>query len=374
MGYDSMAAWDRIQVFQFNDDIRMRLVAAAKPLLSTCLTSRRSGGIWQRSIDVRSREGRTLSRDDYDPPRTPLQPTTPSFADATSSWSPSQSPRTMSVRSSPTSSPLTSPRLGITHHFPPSIPTSLPASAGDSSRLADKLYAAACAGDVDHIDLLLGLGASIDTGSLVEGLYTNFKPAKSGRLSPLAGAAGHGQRSAVEYLLARGAFLNPDVNQSSSAPLHEACRHNDVAMARVLLEAGADVDFTNCYNTTPLMYSIKYGSTALVSLLLAYKPDLNKISFIGAAAIHWAVWPGRADVMRLIIQAGADVNHMMQTGSNPLHCAATGGQFYIVKCLLQHGADFTMRDQDNSTPLQIAEQSEHSDIAGLIREAMAGRI
>ena len=142
----------------------------------------------------------------------------------------------------------------------------------------------------------------MNSSSLVKGLYESFKPAKAGMLSPLAGAAGHRQLDVVELLLAEGAELNPHVNHSSSSPLHEAVRADDIELARFLLEIGADVNSLNAYNTTALMYAVKYSSADMVRLILSFNPDLDQRSFIGTAAVHWAVWPNRPEILELLLK------------------------------------------------------------------------
>jgi ankyrin repeat protein len=247
--------------------------------------------------------------------------------------------------------------------------SSPPLSRQDQNALAKNLYAAACAGDLKHIRLLLSLGAPINTPIMVEGLYDAFKPAKPGSLSALAGAAGHGQLGAARLLLANGAALNPTMKQSSSSPLHQACRADDAEMAAFLLEHGADVDSYNTFKTTPLMYAAKHGSPTLVYLLLLYRPDIHKLSFINTAAIHWSLWPGNEEVMELLLQAGADPDHPMGDGSTPLHCAALSELPKVARTLLRYGANPLKRNEEWKTPLQVAGEMGHLEVAGVLREA-----
>ncbi|KAF2773434.1 ankyrin [Teratosphaeria nubilosa] len=245
-------------------------------------------------------------------------------------------------------------------------------SAKEKRKLSEKLYSAACAGDLDHIRLLLHIGAPIDSGTVVEGLYEGFKPAKSGHLTPLAGAASHGQMDAAELLIMHGASLNPGISQSSSSPLHQAIRANDLEVARFFLELGADVNGINRYKTSPLMAAVKYASVEMVKLILQYRPYQSQMSFIGAAAIHWAVWPDRPEILELLLESGADKDHAMINGSTPLHCAATGGHLATTAMLLKYGADVNKRNDDWQTPLHVAEEAGHAEIAKLLQEA-AGR-
>ena len=377
MPYDSMTAWNR-QAFEFNDDIQSRYAPSTlNHLVELASLTPYSGGMWAGKITFDSAPGRTIARDDYSP--LPSPPGTsheaPTFHEAKSQWSPPPSPRTRSLRydsrspsasSSRNSSPRTSPVEAPSHLFAPKSPAELAA-------LADKLHAAACAGDLKHIRLLLNLGAQINVPALVPALYDAFKPAKPGVLSALAGAAGHGQLAAVKLLLSHGAALNPTMRQSSSSPLHQACKADDVEMSSYLLSIGADVDLLNCFNTSPLMYAGKYGSPALVRVVLAYNPDVHRLSFINTAAIHWSLWPGNEEVMELLLQAGADPNHPMGDGSTPLHCAALSDLKETARLLLMYGADPTRRNVEWKTPLQVAAEGKSWEVAGVLEEALERR-
>jgi len=356
MVYDSMSAWGR-QAFEFNDNIQSR------------------GGAYKGTIAFDSSKGRTISRDDYTIPSPPaLSSGAPSFNEAKANWSPPPSPRTRSLRygsprSSRSSSGNASPHMGSpTSLDSPSSPLS-PKTAKELNALADKLYAAGCAGDNKHIRLLLSLGAPINTPSLIPAFYDAFKPAKPGTLSALAGAAGNGHLSTVRLLLSHGAAINPTMKQSSSSPLHQACKSDDAEMTAFLLEAGADVDLLNCFNTTPVMYAGKYGSPALMRVLLAYSPDLHRLSFIGSAAIHWTLWAGNVDSLALLLEAGADPDQPMGDGGTALHCAAISNLAGVAKVLLSHGADMTKRNQEWKTPLQLAAELGNWEVAAVLEEA-----
>lgn len=363
-GYDTMASWDRFTTFEFNEQVQRQ--CAAMPLYKPATQSFHTGV-----------HGKPLAQDSKPVPLTshthkqpsPIKPPAPTFRTATSSWSPPSSPGARS-RSS-TLTPPRSPRVDSAR--PSDSPICTPMTPREKNKLADSLYAAACAGDLDHIKLLLSLGAPINAGTMVEGLYEAFKPAKPGLLSPLAGAARNGQMDAVELLIAAGAEPNPNVNRSSSSPLHQAIRADDLELSRLLLELGANINSLNDYKTTPLMYAVKYGSAKLVELILEHHPDMDRLSFIGAAAIHWAVWPNRPEIMELLVAAGADCDHKMADGSTPLHCASTGGHLETVECLLRMGANPTLRNDDWRTPFQVAVECGHEQIAALLREATLRR-
>ncbi|KAI5369129.1 putative ankyrin repeat-containing domain superfamily [Septoria linicola] len=264
-----------------------------------------------------------------------LSPAIPAFQAALSKWSPPPSPGSAS----------------------PGTPQALPevAPARTPSQIANSIYISACAGDFQGMQSAITQGASVNCSVLVPGIFETFKPAKSGHLSPLAGAASHGQLGSVKYLVSAGAEISPSTTRSASSPLHQACRSNSLAIVKFLLEHGADVNIDNAYKVTPIMYACRYSSSEIVSLLLQYQPDLSKVSFIGSTALNWAVFPGKVDAAELLLRAGGDPNQAMPDGNTSLHCAVLTGNASMVKVMLQYGADPFLRNEANETALQLTE-------------------
>ncbi|KAK5674135.1 hypothetical protein LTS10_013120 [Elasticomyces elasticus] len=281
-------------------------------------------------------------------------PATPSFWDATASWSPPDSP-------SSTFTPPSSPLVGSTW-YPPDMASS---TAKEKRTLGEMLYLAACAGDCEHIKLLLNIGAPVDCSTLVKSLYDSFSPAKHGMLSPLAGAAGHHQLDALQILLGEGA--EPNSTHCSSSALHEAIRSDDIEIARLLLDIGADVNSLNVYNFSTLTYAVKYSSVDMVKLILSYTPDIDQASF--AAAVHWAVWPCKPESLKLLLQAGADINYPVLGGNTILHCAVKAQNLETVACLLRFHADLRRRNNVGQTPLHVAKEGGYVGLALMLSEA-----
>ena len=240
----------------------------------------------------------------------------------------------------------------------------------ERNALTPKLYAAACAGDLEHMRLLIQLGAPVNAGTTVDGLFEAFLPAKPGRLSPLAGAAGHQQLEAVKFLLRAGAALQPDVNSSSNSPLHQALRANDADTVLFLLEQGADVNVSNSYKSTPLMYAVKYASSEVVSLLLEHQPELEAKSFMGASALHWSIWPGFAEITEILLQAGANVHSTQSNELTGLHIAVMAGHLSTVQVLLEYGADPLRQDFEGKTALGVAEEAGEEEILRVLQRAV----
>lgn len=342
-------------------DGKSRRSTSTKQVLIIC-----RGSPFQGPISTRAFHGRSSSNPDYQPPP---------FRKATSQWSPPLSPTTGTTTTFPqvrhTSLPatLTPPRSPRQEPAVVSSVTLSPVSLEEHTSLASRLYAASCSGDISQISLLISLGASVNTATKIIGLYEAFKPAKHGHLSPLAGAATHGQIEAVKFLIAHGADVNPHVNHSSSSPLHQACHSNDIEMVRFLLSADAQVNVQNCYKTTPLMYAVKYGSPALVALVLSYYPRLEVPSFMGMTAAHWAIFNGRPEALVSLLRAGANPDAIMADGSTPLHCAAMNGTEEMASSLIAYGADIALRDGQDRTVMEVALSNNRDGVVAILRAA-----
>lgn len=283
-----------------------------------------------------------------------LSPAVPSFQAAKSRWSPPVSPLT-----SQSSNALFHPRSSL---------------ARSESELARDLFADACDGDIAGMQICLSHGASVNCSVLVPGVFEAFRPAKSGHLSPLAGAATCGKLDAAQFLLSSGAEINPCTSQSASSPLHQACRSNSVDIVRLLLERGADVNIGNAYKTTAIMYAVKYSSLDIVRLLVSYRPNLTLTSFIGSTALHWAVWSGKTENAKILLRARADPNHPAPDGNTALHYAITIGSASMVKCLLKYGADPLRKNEACGSPLQLAQgdvERRNEQIIAMLRTVIA---
>jgi hypothetical protein len=125
-----------------------------------------------------------------------------------------------------------------------------------------------------------------------------------------------------------------------NSELYAAARDGDVEKVRLLLEAGADVNWANEAEGqfTPLIFAAQNGHTECVRLLLA-APGIN------------------------INQAGQD-------GVTPLFCAAGLGHKECVRLLLAApGININQAAQDGTTPLSAATYKGHTECANLIRAA-----
>jgi ankyrin repeat protein len=81
---------------------------------------------------------------------------------------------------------------------------------------------------------------------------------------------------------------------------------------------------------------------------------------------YWSLL-GKVDRVRALLDQGVDPNATDPDGYSALHGAAENGHVYVVKLLLGRGARACVCTRDGLTPLDLAEMTDHDDVAALLR-------
>jgi ankyrin repeat protein len=176
--------------------------------------------------------------------------------------------------------------------------------------------------------------------------------------------------SATSQSLAPGELIA--LNQS----LIGAAWNNNVAEARRLIDAGADVNYEDETQQSAFLIAASEGYMDLLDLTLRNGADVHaRDSFNGTALIR-AAERGHADVVRRLLETDVDVNHVNNPGWTALHEAiifGDGSPRYVetVQLLVEGGADVRLPSQgDGLTPLQHATSLGFQEIATILRKAM----
>jgi len=171
--------------------------------------------------------------------------------------------------------------------------TLLPATARAEDR-DEQLLAAVRRGDADRIELLLDLGARVDSRDVW------------GK-QPISVASFYGDIAAVELLLQRGADVNAQDNWHRT-PLIAATQAGRIWVVDILLHHGAAVDHRSSNGISALIAAAQRGNVAAVQMLLAAGADVDSQDITGRTALMWAASREDAALVALLLDWGAAVN------------------------------------------------------------------
>jgi len=175
-------------------------------------------------------------------------------------------------------------------------------------------------------------------GALVLSLLLSWLSAAR---SPVADAANLQDLATVRQLLREGSDVNAAQGDGMTA-LHWAAERGDVAMAQILLYAGANVSAgTRIGHYTPLHIASRKAHLDVVKLLLQAKSDPSAVTTnTGATPLHLAAEAGRPSVVSELIAGGANLEAREASwDQTPLIFAAANNRVDVIRVLLEAGAD-----------------------------------
>lgn len=216
----------------------------------------------------------------------------------------------------------------------------------------------------------IGLAATLNSTEVLTALKdAGVKLDKAGRNrnTPLMAASESGALASVEWLLAHKAKVGKK-NRDKETALHLACAHGHLEIARLLIEAGADVNAEAQFGT-PLTKiagaaeKIPFTSGVKQYISVVYGPD---------GAYTWR--PLEEDrtlaLVELLLESGADPNKGEYLA--PLQASAQAGQLRVVKRLLEAGALQDRKDSLGNTPAQVAELFQQHEVASFLKAQKPG--
>lgn len=156
----------------------------------------------------------------------------------------------------------------------------------------------------------------------------------------LADAVMEGDQAAARSLLSQKVNVNEAQGDGSTA-LHWAAYRDDVEMARLLIQAGANVKATTRLGDyTPLFMAAKNGNGTMVDMLVKAGSDVNTPNRAGTTALMLAAASGKADAVKVLLDHGATVNAKDTiNGQTALMFAAAVNSTPAIKLLAEHRAD-----------------------------------
>ena len=240
-----------------------------------------------------------------------------------------------------------------------------------------------------------------------------------GRETPLMVASWTGNPDVVRRLLDAGADVNAKEASRQQTALMWAASERHAAVVRLLAEYGADVSARTAVNApnrkpgmrvsgaaaaglTALLFAARVGDVETARLLLDAGANVNDTADEGLSALGFATVRGHIPVALLLLERGANPN-AADGGYSPLHWAAGSwettlttadftilregndewnvlpglgaGKLELVKALLKHGADPNLRMKTAPPRAGATKNPQLPELAGatpFFLAAMAG--
>jgi ankyrin repeat protein len=141
-----------------------------------------------------------------------------------------------------------------------------------------------------------------------------------------------------------------------------------MAIAKCLIEAGANLLQTDYHGFSVLHFAVMWGWKETVELILDKTGEalLNGTTMFGRTPLHFAVEFGHTDAVKLLLARDAMVNAPDREGITPLLCACEAGSFEMAKLLLEHDADVTVISSKGKTTLKLACEHNNEDLVNLL--------
>ena len=158
-------------------------------------------------------------------------------------------------------------------------------------------------------------------------------------------------------------------NKRGQTQLRYFCRKGMTAsVARMLEMRSIDVEAKGGeYGWTCLMAASYNGYLAICRLLLDKGAQLEAKNKIGGTPLHYAAVYGHIEIVHLLCDRGADIEARDNNGYRPLHSAAWQGRISVVKELIEErNAEINARTGDGRTALRVANEYNKPDVAAYL--------
>ena len=206
------------------------------------------------------------------------------------------------------------------------------------------LFWAVICDDVEKVDMLLAYGASVDARD-----SRGFMP-----IDFVRGPA------VCKALLSAGAINNINSLHFNSSIHEQVIENGSVEVMTLFADAGWDIDIRDRDNETPLLNSIYAGHTAVARLLIQRGADVNTANLSSKdSALHFAAKFDRPEIFRMLLDADADYTALDSDGRNFAHCAARTASTEFIKIMT--GArlsrlDLSVKDFEGKTANDYMEE------------------
>lgn len=210
---------------------------------------------------------------------------------------------------------------------------------------AKTMYNAVMSGNIQMVQLMIKYKADPNT------IYDNY--------SVIGWAACNRDIEMVKYLSSAGAHANPAENKNYP-PLALAATGGSIECVKFLMSKGADAKSTAnfCLYSSVVIFSGNSQKTdsealALAKIFIDAGADVNIHTSKNVTPLHFALWNGFPQTAIYLIDKGANVNAMDSDGETPVMAACSSGYLAPLQQLAAKGANLDARSKNGVNALYM---------------------
>lgn len=218
------------------------------------------------------------------------------------------------------------------------------------------------------------VGCAPASGTSATGASNDATDASNDATDALWAAIDAGDDDAAGRAIEDGAELEARGGDNDATPLIQATKKNLPAIARVLIDAGADVNAKDGMQDSAFLYAGAEGLDEILTLTIEAGADPASTNRYGGTALIPASEHGHVSTVKILIAAGVPVDHVNNLGWTAMHEAIIlndGGpdQVETVRLLLEAGADPDITENDGRTSRELAVEKGYDEIVAVIDAA-----
>ena len=208
--------------------------------------------------------------------------------------------------------------------------------------------------------------------------------------NPMHTVAFSGNLAMARLLLQAGITVTREVSRTGRTSVHYAAAAGNVDMVELLIRAGADILSTDMHKRTVLFNAAIAGiddasstktkesritipkpsaeSAEVMKLLLWYGADPFPRDIRGMTVLHAICEKGYIEQLQALLSFAVDTSVRDMSGLTPLHYAIYGGHQKVFEMLIAAGADIHARDDKGRNLLHTAAIVSNGDMVKLLLE------
>lgn len=177
--------------------------------------------------------------------------------------------------------------------------------------------------------------------------------------SVLHWAAVMGKERLVAFLLKFKDCPFDEGDDTDATPLILATLKGSLAICRMLIERGANVNQRNSNGHTPVKYAGSKNHKELLQYLLDCGGDPNARDHIGDTPLHRVASMEHHECLRILLthpksKPTISINAQNNLGNTALHLACEGDDATTALILIDHGASAEILNKEKESPLDVA--------------------